>query len=210
MSNAWLQIPLQDYEAHMSLPSIGQARMLADQLERLLNAHSPRSLALLGCAGGNGLERIGPEGCPRIVAVDINPEYLQLTAARHAARLPGLQLLCADIESESLSFEPVELVYAGLLFEYLEPAAALRSIQRICQPGGVLATVLQLPTAAQPAVSPSPYRNLERLAGLLRLLAPQEFAARAAAAGFFELEAETLTLPSGKSFWLQLARYQPQ
>src|ERR1700689_4786619 len=31
MRNPWLEIPLEDYEGHMSHPSIGQAQMLADQ-----------------------------------------------------------------------------------------------------------------------------------------------------------------------------------
>jgi len=56
--NPWLDIPLQDYERYMSLPEIGQAQMLADQFELLIKRHSPASVALIGCAGGNGLERL--------------------------------------------------------------------------------------------------------------------------------------------------------
>jgi hypothetical protein len=32
-TDPWINIPLGDYEGHMSLPSIGQARMLADEFE---------------------------------------------------------------------------------------------------------------------------------------------------------------------------------
>ena len=35
-SNPWLNIPLDDYEGHMSLPTVGQAQMIADQLDRAL------------------------------------------------------------------------------------------------------------------------------------------------------------------------------
>jgi hypothetical protein len=31
-SSPWLTIPLEDYEAHMALPVVGQAQMLAEQL----------------------------------------------------------------------------------------------------------------------------------------------------------------------------------
>ena len=34
MTQPWLQIPLADYEAHMALPDIGQAQMLADLLQQ--------------------------------------------------------------------------------------------------------------------------------------------------------------------------------
>jgi hypothetical protein len=34
MSNPWLNIPLADYEGHMSLPAVGQAQMIAEQFAR--------------------------------------------------------------------------------------------------------------------------------------------------------------------------------
>jgi hypothetical protein len=34
--------------------------MLADQLVRLMEREAPDSVALVGCAGGNGLERLPP------------------------------------------------------------------------------------------------------------------------------------------------------
>jgi hypothetical protein len=38
MSNPWLSIPLDDYEGHMSLPAVGQARMIAEQLDFALES----------------------------------------------------------------------------------------------------------------------------------------------------------------------------
>jgi hypothetical protein len=32
MSNPWLSIPLHDYEGHMALPHVGQAKMIANEL----------------------------------------------------------------------------------------------------------------------------------------------------------------------------------
>ena len=54
--NPWLTIPLADYEAHMALPQVGQARLLADLFAAELRVGSPSSVAVLGCAGGNGFE----------------------------------------------------------------------------------------------------------------------------------------------------------
>ncbi|HEY1217163.1 MAG TPA: hypothetical protein VGE93_26340, partial [Bryobacteraceae bacterium] len=74
MSNPWLEIPLADYEAHMALPSIGQSRLIADQLEALVRSFRPHSIGIIGCAGGNGLERLAGTSVSRMVGVDLNPE----------------------------------------------------------------------------------------------------------------------------------------
>ena len=58
MSHPWLEIPIADYEAHMALPSVGQAQLLSDALRRTVAEFRPRSLAVLGVAGGNGLESV--------------------------------------------------------------------------------------------------------------------------------------------------------
>lgn len=206
MSNPWMTIPLADYEMHMSLPLIGQAKMLADQLELLIERHAPGSVAIIGCAGGNGLERIKSAELERIVAVDINPEYIAQAKARHATRLTQLELCCADIQSESLNFGAVDLVYAALIFEYVDTRSTLASLRRNCRQSATLATLLQLPHAAQAAVTPSPYSSLGALAPFMKLLAPDELCRVAKSAGFDAVNSEVITLPSGKRFCMQVFR----
>jgi SAM-dependent methyltransferase len=203
MRNPWLDIPLEDYEGHMSLPAIGQARMLADQLALLLKRELPTSVAVIGCAGGNGLDRIEPGQFERIVAVDINPDYIRAVEIRHMGRLTGLELYCDDIQSGSFQFKPVDLVYAALLFEYVDVAAALATLKRLCRPGGLLATLIQLPHSALHAISPSPYGSLNLLAPVMKLVAPVELARLAVAVGFSAVESQSVELPSGKQFLLQ-------
>jgi SAM-dependent methyltransferase len=205
-SSPWLEIPLADYEGHMSLPSVGQAAMLAEQLLRLMIAYSPASVAIIGCAGGNGLECIAAGAAERVIAVDINPLYLQETAARHAARLPRLELHCADVESEELPFEPVDLLYAALIFEYVKLPQALARLRRACRSGGVLAALLQAAHAEYPPVSASPYVSLQSLAPLITLRSPHEFEWQAAAAGFTLEDSRGIELASGKRFQLLLFR----
>jgi 2-polyprenyl-3-methyl-5-hydroxy-6-metoxy-1,4-benzoquinol methylase len=72
----------------------------------------------MGCAGGNGLEQFESTCVQRVVAVDINPKYIAVSRIRYANRLANLDLRCADVESPGLQFEPVELIYAALIFEY--------------------------------------------------------------------------------------------
>jgi hypothetical protein len=50
-TSPWLDIPLDDYEGHMSLPTVGQAAMIADLLGRAIMRWSPARIAVIGCAG---------------------------------------------------------------------------------------------------------------------------------------------------------------
>jgi SAM-dependent methyltransferase len=206
MHNPWLDIPLEDYEGHMSLPAIGQAQMLADQLEQLISRHLPSSIAVIGCAGGNGLDRIETGRHERVVALDINPGYIKTAGDRHGSRLTNLELYCADVQSASLLFEPVDMIYAALLFEYVDVAAGLASLKRHCKPGGVLATLVQLPHRDLEAVSRSPYKSLGQLAPVMKLIAPADLSRLAAAAGFLAADSEAIELASGKRFSLQIFR----
>jgi len=203
MCTPWKEIPLSDYEAHMSLPSVGQARMLADQLALLLERHAPISVAIIGCAGGNGLDRIDSTRIERVVAVDINPEYIAAAAVRYADRLANLDLVCADVQSERLTFDPVDLIYAALVFEYVDIAATFATLKRNLRPGGALAVLLQLPHSDQRAVSDSPYKSLNKLIPALKLVEPDELRSQARTAGLTVGSSDKIDLPSGKQFWLQ-------
>jgi trans-aconitate methyltransferase len=207
MQTPWEQIPLEDYEGHMAHPSIDQAKMLADQLVKLIAQHNPTSVAIIGCAGGNGLQHLEATCIKRVVAIDINPKYIAAAKSRLASRLKCLDLRCADVQSEQLQFESVELTYAALIFEYVDTASTLATLKRNLRAGGTLAVILQLPHSHQPSVSPSPYRSLDKLASALRLVEPDTLITQAIAAGFKFVGSETIDLSSGKQFLLQTFRH---
>ena len=58
MNNPWLQLSLADYEGHMSSPEVQQLAALSDLFAEALAICRPASLAVVGVAGGNGLDRI--------------------------------------------------------------------------------------------------------------------------------------------------------
>ena len=187
----------------MALPAVGQAGVLAELFGQAIQRWTPSSIAIIGCAGGDGFDKIRPERVKKVVAVDLNPQYIQKTRERYLARLPSLELLCADVQSEFLNYGPVDLTYAALLFEYVDVASTLRTLKRNSRPGAVLATVLQLPNAAIPSVSPSPYRSLGSLASLMTLVAPEELYSAAREAGFAFTDSARIELSSGKQFCVQ-------
>ena len=204
MKNPWLTIPLEDYEGHMALPDVGQAKMLVDEFEDLLRAYGPTSVALIGCAGGNGFEEAAKAGATRIVGFDINPSYIADAKARYAERLTGLELYCADIEGDMPEVGPVDLVYGALVFEYVDLAKALKNLRGLCLPNGILAALLQLPKEGAANVSPSPFATLKALGSIMRLVPPDELRKVAEGLGFGFLSQKLIALESGKQFCLQL------
>lgn len=206
MNNPWLEVPLSDYEGHMSLPTIAQAEMLAAQFSDVLRRFLPESVAVIGCAGGNGFDRI-PSETKRVVGVDINPSYIASASSRYLGSIPGLEFHVADIQSAPLAFGPVDLIYAALVFEYVSLPAALSNLSRVCRPGGRLVSVLQQPSPDVHAVSASPYRNVQVLAPIMRLVPPAEFAECAASSGFALESEKTLVLKTGKEFIIQVYRH---
>lgn len=204
MSNPWLSIPLHDYEGHMALPHVGQAKMIANELEELLRTYVPRSVAIIGCAGGNGFEEAAKAGAARVIGLDINPTYIADAKARYAGRIPGLELYCADIEECTPDMGPVDLVYGALVFEYVDVAKALKNLRAICLPTGLLAAVLQLPKEGMESVSPSRFVKLKELGSIMRLVPPDDLRKIAEGLGFELLSQKVTTLESGKQFSVQL------
>ncbi|TXT24198.1 MAG: type 11 methyltransferase [Planctomycetota bacterium] len=200
MQNPWLKIPLADYEGHMALPQVAQATLLADVFEGALRKYAPMSVAILGCAGGNGFDRIDPQVTTRVVGIDIHPAYVATARERFQQRLPGLELIVADLQQDEVSIAPVDLVFAALLFEYVETDAVLESVRRLLKPGGCLTTVVQLPHTDAPTVTPSPFINLQSLGSCLRLVSPEFLRERAAAHSLTETESVRVTSLGGKSF----------
>lgn len=203
MTNPWLELPLAEYEAHMALPEVAQAVLLASVFGELLEAYAPRSVAILGCAGGNGFERVSPEVTTRIVGVDINPAYISVCGSRFAGRLPGLELYVGDLEKGDLAFAPADLVYAALVFEHVSAGAALQHIRPMLAPGGTLATVLQLPSPTIATVTPSPFARVQELAEVMHLVSPEVLQSLAGHQGLEQTGSRRVRSEAGKDFQVQ-------
>jgi SAM-dependent methyltransferase len=198
--NPWINIPLDDYEAHMAMPTVGQARMLADELAAAVAQHRPSSLALLGCAGGNGLEKLIDAPLSRVVCVDINASYIASLRERYGARLGNLECHVSEVEKLSISGE-VDLVFGGLIFEYTALDEALASVRRLLRKGGVLCALVQVPATGLSTVSPSPYaKALTTLSDFFRYVSPEQFIDEAQHKKLTLIDRQLVNLDSGKSF----------
>ena len=209
MRNPWLDIPLADYEGHMASPEVAQAQMIAGALADLLQSHAPGSLAVIGCAGGNGFERIHRLETTRVVGVDINPLYLAEARRRFDGAFDVLELICADVGSETdeLGFAPVDLIFAALIFEYADARVVLPRLAARLNAGGLLAVLLQLPALGVPEITRTSHTRLQGLAPVMRLVDPEAITDAARVAGLAPSGRRRIDLPTGKTF--QLLRFVP-
>jgi cyclopropane fatty-acyl-phospholipid synthase-like methyltransferase len=194
----WLSIPLEEYEGHMALPEIGQA--LAGELEFAVRRYSPKSIAIIGCAGGNGLDRLVGNRIERVVGIDINPAYVEMVSRRFQSRISGLELHVADIQSVLPQIASVDLIFAALILEYVDIAGAMRSLQTLCAPDGALVVIVQAAGQNVEKTSPSPYKSIQLLAPAMRLVDVDDVKQQAMAAGFSPASSHVLSLRSGKDF----------
>src|SRR5689334_8189320 len=100
----------------MSSAEVQQLGTLADLFDEAIADCKPNSIAILGIAGGNGLDRVKPN-IRRVVGFDVNPQYLDVVRQRYAL-LSGLELHCIDLTETHVNLEPVQLVHAALIFEH--------------------------------------------------------------------------------------------
>jgi hypothetical protein len=203
MSNPWLSIPLKDYEGHMSSPGVQQLAALAELFKRALDCCLPESVAVLGVAGGNGLEQIDCTATKRTVGVDINECYLDEVHRRFGSgRLVGLELYCHDLAERELNIPPVALVHAALIFEHAGLSPALEHALYLVAPGGNLSVVLQLPSEHEEGVAPTSYTSMQTLKQGFALIDIEEFQGLLRQKGFELVEQQERPLPAGKTLWL--------
>ena len=201
MPNPWLDISLEDYEGHMGSDDVRQLEPLSDLFRRALDLCRPESVAVLGIAGGNGLERVDSTIAKRIVGVDIHAGYLGVVRQRYGT-LPGLELCCADLADMPRSLTPVALVHAALVFEHTGLGRCLDNALLLVAPGGKLSVILQVPSGAELDVTPTRYSSMQALRDSFALVDASQFCLKVEEKGFRLFHQERRSLSTGKTFWL--------
>lgn len=201
MPSPWLNVPLTDYEGHMLSPEVAQLDVLALLFREVLDYCRPPSVAILGIAGGNGVDQIDPNVTRRIAGVDVNPDYLAAVRRRFPA-LNDIELHRADLAQQVVIMPPVALVHAALIFEHAGVERCLDNAVLMVAPGGTLSVVLQLPSPMAAGVGTSPYASLAGLKPNFALVDPGWMKETLESRGF-QLAQQTLRpLVAGKSFWM--------
>lgn len=113
--NPWENVSLSDYEEHMKSTGVSQLQMLNAIMKEQIRSFDARSIAVLGVAGGNGLEYAGEKA--DVYGIDINQEYLDACAKRFSG-MKRLRLVRADLADTGASLPKTEFVIADLIIEY--------------------------------------------------------------------------------------------
>ncbi|MBF0546543.1 MAG: GNAT family N-acetyltransferase [Candidatus Riflebacteria bacterium] len=200
--NPWLEIPAHDYEAHMASPDVGQLLVLSDLFGAILAEFRPTSLAVLGCCTGNGFKHISASVTKRVVGVDINSAYLQILKERFSHQIPHLDLIEKDFTAPSFSIAPVSIVFAPLVFEYVNVEHALDSIRKSILPGGTFIAALQMSSKEAPPVTPTKYSSLERLTSIMKLVDIDLFSKKCSENGLEKIRMQTIPLKHGKALFV--------
>ena len=161
----------------------------------------PSSVAVLGIAGGNGLDHVDPNITKRVVGLDGNPLYLDEVRRRYAGKYV-LGLYRVDLAAEPVDMEPLQLVHAALVFEHAGTDLCLENALSLVGPGGSLSTVLQLPSDFEQGVTASQFPSMQRLKDHFSLIDPTWFRETLAQRGLRLIHEARRSLVSGKGLWM--------
>ena len=198
MKNPWLTTPASDYEGHMSDPGVNQLSFLGEIFKDSLKKYTPKEVAILGCATGNGLEYIDNGYTKTVDAFDINPEYLSIAKHRFGDKIEGLNTLKVDLTDYKLQSNKYSLIFAGLIFEYIHPEKLLANIVNSLKTDGILISITQQPSEKIYKISKTKYPSLNNLSSIMKLIPDNEFKQMAINAGLKIQNTQAITLESGK------------
>lgn len=200
LQNPWLQIPADDYENHMSAPNVGQLQVLNKIFKEVLDEFNPKSICVLGCTAGNGFEHLINRNIKKIVGIDINQNYLDECNNRFGKYLSQMKLICADLNEFELQSNIFDLIYAALIFEYVDFKNLLRNISKWLRTDGILSMVFQLPSEKSNPVSDTPYHSLKSLSSIMKLIDVNEIEDIIERENFLCTKSYNINLPQDKKF----------
>lgn len=197
MNHPWRDIPLEVYEAHMSLEDVAQLQTLNSIIKRQFRAFSSSSAAILGVAGGNGLEHAG--GNLKIIyGIDLNPEYLAVCAQRFRPLLgERLKLMELNLCEPSAVLPQVDLLIADLVIEYI-------GLELFCEKtaaanANYISCVIQHQDSTSEFVSKSVYEKaFQAIVPLHQTIQPEAFCSQLERRGYVFKCLERFPLPNKK------------
>jgi ribosomal-protein-alanine N-acetyltransferase len=197
--NPWIRIDLAAYEEHMGAEGVLQTQALNGiTAEQLAGAHG--RVALLGAAGGNGLEHVDPAFIEKIYAVDINGKFLEACRERYARLGGALETVCLDLSEEGAALPACNMMICNLIVEYLGARRFAGLMGASCAGGCTVSCVIQK-SRGSAFVSESPAaKKLESLEPLHRDIGEEELTDEMKKAGFDAVFKKAYPLPNAKEF----------
>jgi len=197
-TNPWLDIPLEDYERHMSHHLVGQSILLNSLTKKYLDETKPETALFLGIAGGNGLEHIDTNMTKSVIGIDINRDYLDAAFERYKNRIPSLQLTNLDIAKNAETICRADFIWAALVLEYTGMDKALEFCTNNIRIGGHLVVSIQANNNIQ-SISPTGIESVKKAGEIFSIVSPELLVNKTLESGFILIGKEENILPNGKS-----------
>lgn len=198
-NNPWTEIPIDDYEQHMSHSSVGQLGLLNSLTKKYLATIKPATCVFMGIAGGNGLEHIDNEITKNVIAIDINQQYLDVCFSRYKNRIGSLQLLNLDISKNTSQVCSADFIWAALVLEYAGIDKCLEFSKNNILPGGHFIVTIQSNNNLQ-SVSPTGIESVKEAGSIFTMIDPGVLLVKAREIGYALVGQEENQLPNGKTF----------
>lgn len=183
----------------MQHQTVVQSQLLNDLTHKYLRKHQPEQVLFLGISGGNGLEHIDTQKVKRVCAIDINESYLEETKQRFRGRIQQLELVNADIGLSNESFIKADLIWAALIFEYVDMEKAFSFINNNSAESTKLIATIQSNNGVE-SVSSTGIISVYAVEEIFRVVDKDHLQNTASAFGFELIGSEENVLPNGKSF----------
>ena len=196
--NPWIEIPLEDYENHMSHSSVGQLQVLNSLTQKYLNIIQPKTCVFLGIAGGNGLEYIDNKVTKKVIGIDINQDYLNTTSERYSDKIDVLDLINLDIIENTEAICEADFIWAALVLEYTGVEKALEFVKNNLQIGGHLIVSIQSNNGVQ-YVSQTAIESVKKVGNIFQLIDSEILLTKAEEMGLKLIDNEDFVFPNGKS-----------
>lgn len=194
--NPWCNVPLSIYEGHMSQTEVAQLQSLNTLMKSQLQSYPAARIAILGVAGGNGLEHVPPT-VETVYGIDVNSDYLKVCSERFENQLDNrLKLLALDLREEAAEIPKVDLIAADLIIEYIGTA---RFCKKVCEAEPQIITCAIQESAQSAFVSKSAYAEaLEKIGELHQDIDSDELVAEFQKYSYRLILSENIELPQGK------------
>jgi SAM-dependent methyltransferase len=209
MRNPWLDISEADYVGHMSSPAVDQRRVLNGLFREVLQNHHPKTVLVVGCSTGNGFEHVDPEVTERLTALEISPTFVRRVAEQFSKSGFELDVRCTNVADASLEPDAFDLIHSALIFEYVDWTEILPRLVAALRSGGALSVVLQRPSSAAPAVTPTAFTSLLALHSIFRFVDPDVLVEQAQQLRMTVITRRTVPLSAGKAFELLCFSHRP-
>jgi len=200
MKNPWTNIPIEEYEKHMS--EVGQLQLFNSAFKHYFDLYHPKDIIVLGATAGNGFENIKHK-TDSITAIDINNDYL-LELKKRFPDLAHLSIICGDIQHLKSNNLSSDFIYAALIFEYVDLCKTILNIRNWLKNEGKLITVLQMPNENISTVSPTKFKSIEQLSEKMKLIDITYFEEVMNENNLKKEESKIITLQSSKQFYISV------